>query len=410
MRPRTFILVILVFVLLAVAAVLIYINFLGNGGGGNGETSGETTTVETGEGQSGEGQVIEATPIPPTPAIRLESVVIARVDLPVGTRLTIDLMDIEQRPNTNIALQGGYHFTSLEELDGRITRVEIQKGDAILAPMVALQATDLATFGSDLSLYVDRGEVAVAFPVNEVSGAAFAMRPGDLVDVMMTARVIALDPDFKTALPNILEILDELDQAPGLFLPPIPQGRLEFIEEFNQIVHIVPKSDQSLAAGTSEEALGRAIPKRVTQLTIQQAEVLWIGTWQDRQQLEREQRAAAEAPVPADGGEAVAQPTPTPLPFRNQSEPFLDVVILSMQAQDAVALKWALERGLDIDLALRAQGDTQNFTTTSVNLFQIVEQEGILIPQLPDFDLHPRSDEIQQPSLPPVPGQSATGQ
>ena len=405
MRPRTFILVILVFVLLAVAAVLIYINFLGNGSGGN-STSGETTTVDTGEGQSGEGQVIEATPIPPTPAIRLETVVIARVDLPVGTRLTVDLMDIEQRPNTNIALQGGYHFTSLEELDGRITRVEIQKGDAILAPMVALQATDLTTFGSDLSLYIDRGEVAVAFPVNEVSGAAFAMRPGDLVDVMMTTRFIDLDPDFKTALPNILEILDELNQSSGLFLSPIPQGRLEFIEEFNQIVHIVP----NLTADVPVEELGRAIPKRETQLTIQQAEVLWIGTWQDRQQLEREQRAAAEAPAPAEGGEAVAQPTPTPLPFRNQSEPFLDVVILSMQAQDAVALKWALERGLDIDLALRAQGDTQNFTTTSVNLFQIVEQEGILIPQLPDYDLYPRADEVQQPSLPPVPGQSATGQ
>jgi hypothetical protein len=146
--------------------------------------------------------------------------------------------------------------------------------------------------------------------------------------------------------------------------------------------------------------LGRAIPKRVTQLTIQQAEVLWIGTWQDRQQLERDQAAAREE---AAGTEAL-EPTPTPLPARNLTEPFLDVVILSMQTQDAVALKWAFERGLDIDLALRAQGDTQSFTTTSVNLFQIVEQEGILMPQLPDFDLQPRADSLLPPSLPPVPG------
>jgi hypothetical protein len=266
--------------------------------------------------------------------------------------------------------------------------------------MIALQAIDLATFGSDLSLYVDRGEIAVAFPVNERSGAAFAMRPGDLVDVMMTARVIDLDPDFKTALPNFLEILDQLDLFPGLFFPPIPQGRLEFIEEFNQIIHIVPKSDESVSQGDSEEGLGRAIPKRVTQLTIQQAEVLWVGTWQDRQQLEREQAAARDEAVSAE----VPQPTPTPLPARNLSEPFLDVVILSMQTQDAIALKWAFERGLDIDLALRAQGDTQSFTTTSVNLFQIIEQEGLLMPQLPDFDLHPRADSLLPPTLPPAPG------
>ena len=391
MRPRTFILVILVFVLVAVAAVLIYVNFVGTNGDGNGEVTPVVTDEQPG---------IEATPIPPTPAIRLETVVIARVHLPVGTRLTADLLEVEQRPNTNIALQGSYHFSNIEDIVGTITRVDIQQGDAILAPMIALQAIDLATFGSDLSLYVDRGEVAVAFPVNERSGAAFAMRPGDLVDVMMTASVIDLDPEFKTALPNFLEILDQLDLFPGLFFPPIPQGRLEFIEEFNQIIHIVPKSEESISLGASDEGLGRAIPKRVTQLTIQQAEVLWIGTWQDRQQLEREQAAAQEE---AAGTEAI-EPTPTPLPARNLTEPFLDVVILSMQTQDAVALKWAFERGLDIDLALRAQGDTQSFTTTSVNLFQIVEQEGILMPQLPEFDLQPRADSLLPPSLPPVPG------
>jgi Flp pilus assembly protein CpaB len=393
MRPRTFILVILVFVLLAVAAVLVYINLTGDNGGDNGEIAGEVTPADTGEGQG-----VEATPIPPTPSIRLEAVVIARVDLPVGTRLTAELLELEQRPNTNIALQGGYHFSNVEDVVGTMTRVDIQKGDAVLAPMVALQAIDLTTFGSDLSLYVDRGEVAIAFPVNERSGAAFAMRPGDLVDVMMTASVISLDPEFKTALPNILEILDP-DPERGLFLQPIPQGRLEFIEEFNQIIHIVPKSDEDAAEG-SEEALGRAIPKRVTQLTIQQAEVLWVGTWQDRQQLEREQAAAQEEAANAE----TPLPTPTPLPDRNQSELFLDVVILSMQTQDAVALKWAFERGLDIDLALRAQGDTQSFATTSVNLFQIVEQEGLLAPQLPDFDLQPRADSLLPPTLPPAPG------
>ena len=98
--------------------------------------------------------------------------------------------------------------------------------------MLALDPTDLATSGSDLSLYVDQGNVAVAFPINQYSGAAFAMRPGDQVDVLMSLPVVELDPEFNTKLPNLTQRVDDLALAEGrdfLFAESL-EGRLEFIE------------------------------------------------------------------------------------------------------------------------------------------------------------------------------------
>jgi hypothetical protein len=132
----------------------------------------------------------------------------------------------------------------------------------------------------------------------------------------------------------------------------------------------------------------------VTQLTIQQAEVLWVGTWYNRQKLEHIAFGLAAANTPEGQPIELAS-----LPERFNLRP--DVVILSMPPQDALALKWAIERGVDIDLALRAQGDTQTFSTTSISLFQIVEQGGVVVPPPSDFDLFPAPAKVIIPTLPP---------
>ena len=430
MRPRTFILVILIVVVLAVIAVLLFVNRgILSGGDDQPNESAETTT------QEGEQQPLEPSPTP-TPAVFLQDVVIARLDLPVGTRLTEELLDVEQRPNTNIALQGAYTFTTTQSLIGQIIKVDIQRGDAILRPMLAVEASDLASFGSDISLYVDRGRVAVAFPlaafnkqdplpiellqgvdsaepekdpkvidrIAQEKGVAFAMRPGDFVDVMMTAEIVDIDPDFRTALPNLAERIAFVDGV-LMFLPSSAQGRLEFIPEINQVVEIVPEGGINAA--------GNSIPRRVTQLAIQQAEVVWVGSWFSREKLEALalENILNSAPAAAEGEEG--EPPPEEVegaepqvfveefpsaPTRINSRP--DVVILSMLPQDALALKWAIEHGMDIDLALRAQGDLQTFDTAGVSIFQVIEQGGIVIQPPEDFDLNPHPSLTGIPVLP----------
>ena len=434
MRPRTFILVILIVVVLAVLAVLFFIN-RSNGALGGGNDDQPTESAET-IPADGEQEPVEPLPTA-TPSVFLQTVVVARLDLPVGTRLTEKLLMVEERPNTNIALQGGYTFESMDELIGQIIKVDIQKSDAILRPMLAIEASDLASFGSDLSLYVDRGRVAVAFPLTafhdvdllpieiasgvspltpeedpqfldriaQEKGIAFAMRPGDMVDVMMTAQIVEIDPEFRTALPNLSERVIESELSEGFlfFFPQTFQGRLEFIPEINQVVQIIPSANSSVGLDV--------LPKRVTQLAIQQAEVLWVGTWFNRQELEgllvdaSLDAAAQEAQGAGEESDESTEQAVEPIVFEeppsvlSRLNPRPDVVILSMSPQDAIALKWAIERGIDIDLALRAQGDTQTFDTASVSLFQIIEQGGVAVPPPADFDLDPRPEAVSIPVL-----------
>ena len=136
------------------------------------------------------------------------------------------------------------------------------------------------------------------------------------------------------------------------------------------------------------------IPRRATQLTIQQARVVWVGTWRDPRIIEQQQAQLAAAA-------AAGTPVPTsPSAFERQ-ETMPDLVLLSMSAQDALVLKWAMDRGLSIDLALLSQGDTSAFFTTSVSFPQLVEQGGLTIPEPGEYDAEERADEVERPAVPP---------
>lgn len=401
MRPRTFILLILV---LLVAAVLVVVLVAGNSGGLAGLFGGGGN-AEAPAGETGDSTGVTAEPglPPPSPTPAFVDVVVARVQIPLGETITEELLEVQQRPVTNVALQGGYTFTDTTEVAGQISRVTIARGQEILAPMLALDPTDVANFGSDLSMYVPFGEVAVALPIDPFSGAALAMRPGDLVDVMMTLQIFEIDPTFRSRLPNVVRRVSELqlqNNNPFLF-PPIEEGRLEFVPEINQVAAIIPGGASDLSALTDPFAVpidmtvpgqsyepGEVIPKRVTQLTVQQAKVLFVGTWQDPRELERQQeaaQAAAEATAQAGGEGGVPAMTPTPIPSRLEDNP--DMIILSMSLQDALALKYARERSVRLDLVLRSPGDNTVFVTTSVSLPQIIEQGGLALPEQTDIDL-----------------------
>jgi Flp pilus assembly protein CpaB len=423
MRPRTFILLIAVLLVGALAVVLVIANNSDGGllarlGRGPAATNGPTQPVDDTGSESGLEPGIPA-PIP-TPEPGFQRIVVTKIDIPIGTRITEDLIEIKSRPDTNIAVQGGYTIEDPNEVIGKIARYDIAKGQEIIRDMLAINATDMGSLGSDLALYIDQGDVAVAFKIDQLSGAAYAVRPGDLVDMLMTLRLIEIDPEFRTALPNFVQrVIDPELRENGVFLVEdiTPQGRLEFIEEIGQVAEIIPSS--IFIEGQDFEP-GSPIPKRVTQLTIQQAEVLWVGTWKTPEEiLAAEQENIAQTapadPTLATNTEGTAPSVEEPKRCINTLTGELtvcpvvrrairpDVVILGMSSQDALALKYAMERGVEIDLALRAQGDLTNFVTTSVSLPQIVEQGGLTVPAPADFDLHPRPEDVVIPSLPAQP-------
>jgi Flp pilus assembly protein CpaB len=379
MRARVLLIILIVIALIGLAAVYA-VTQLDLGGFVDNLRNGETTVVVEGQsdGETTDDGEEPGLPIPTaTPAIRLVNVVTARVNIPVGYRILAEHVEIRSRPDDNIAVLAGVTFDDPQLVVGQIARTDISAGQEIIAPMVALNATDIGGIGSDLANFVQEGRVAIAFPINRYSGLGFAVRSGDLVDMLMSMELVEIDPDFHTALPNSAERIDQealLDGRSFLFAAST-QGRLELIPELNLVAEITPSSDEQIA-------------RRVTQLTIQQAEVVWVGTWIDTR------RADLARVADPEGGNEMGLDTV-------ERENFPDVIIMSMSAQDALVLKWSMDRGLDIDLALRAQGDNSVFTTSSVSLPQLVEQGGLTIPEPGEFDVEPRLDEVTIPSLPP---------
>ena len=392
MRPRTFILLILV--LLAAAALAIYFLVIRPDGGTEDAVlpGGDSEPAEVTE--SSQAEPGQPTPTP-TPAVQYESVVVAVGDIPVGDRIRSDLIAVESRPNTNVAVVAGVTFSDEEALVGQIAKTAISRGQEILRPMIALNPSDITALGSDLSLYVDQGKVAVAFPIDQFSGAAYSVRPGDLVDAFMSLTTVDLDQEFQTDLPNVAQRVNEtaFSQGQAFLFPPTAQGRLELIPNLNTVALIGPGEGKD------------PIPRRVTQLTMQQMEVIWVGSWRNPDRsMQQEFRSNAfnttdvVAIAEEQGANALAAVPSLLRPERNP-----DLVILSLTSQDALALKWALETGINIDLVLRSQGDSTVFVTSSVSLPQVFEQGVVVPPEPADLGLHPQIDEVPVPGVPPAP-------
>lgn len=385
MRSRVFILIILILVLIGAIALIFLANqrggFANLFGGGNGTIVDDV--IDGGDdGVPDDGDSIAQIPATPTAAPQFQEVVVSRLDIPVGTMIIDDYLEVEERPVTNIALLGGYTFTDTTALVGSIARVDIARGQEILTPMVTNDPSDVGTLGSDLGLNVPPGQVAIAYPIDEASAVSLGMRPGDLVDFLITTHVVEIDPEFRSELPNKVALVDQaalLDGRSFLF-PSFSQGRLEFVTELNQIAFIIPRN-------TSEQDLtSTRLPKLSTQLLVQQAEVLYVGQYQDPRQLERQQQAAQEAAIQSAGTDNPL-PTPTPLPPRLEETP--SVVIISVSLQDALALKWAREQAprVTLTMAMRSPTDNTVYVTNSVSLSQMIDQGVLSIPEPVDFDL-----------------------
>lgn len=391
MRRTT--LILLVLVLVAAAAAVIIVITRSNGG--------IFDTILPG-GEDAPAEVVEAPqaepgePLPtPTPSVQFDDVIVALGDMPVGSRIRSDLIAVEKRPSTNVGVVAGVTFSDPEAVVGQIAKTDISRGQEILRPMIALNPSDVASLGSDLSLFVDQGRVAVAFPIDQFSGAAYSVRPGDLVDAFMSLTMVDLDEEFQTDLPNVAQRVDEAAFSEGraFLFPPTAQGRLELLPNLNTVALIGP--------GEGKEP----IPRRVTQLTMQQMEVLWVGSWREPSDSMRQawrgsalNFANAAELVEEEGSQVLYN-----LPARLRPEREPDIVILSLTSQDALALKWALETGINIDLVLRSQGDNTQFVTTSVSLPQVFEQGVVVPPEPGDLGLHPQIDQVPVPQVPPVP-------
>ncbi len=172
-------------------------------------------------------------------------------------------------------------LTDPTKVVGKLAATPIVAGQLIVPNMVIDKKVEESRkgLGSDASYIVPKGRVAVSFPINQVSGVAGALREGDTVDLLVS--------------------YDVASTAPG--------------------------------------TAGGATKKQITQIALQNVEILRVGLW-----------------TVAVSGESA--------PREAQMITFL------VNRQDALVLKFLRETSTEVQLALRAAGDTETVATEPVIL------------------------------------------
>ncbi len=276
---------------------------------------------------------------------------------------------------------------------GKRARMDIARGVPITENMITDEAGDLLPVGSDASIAIPQGFTAIAMPMDRFSGVAFAIREGDQVDVLVSLLMIDLDTEFQSELPNegmflfssdgeLLNAVScrtvESNEAGELVCgaterPPII-GLLQFDDVSGQDYYVGPSGPQR--------------PRLVTQRLISSATVLGVGDFplEQAEQLVTVIAVAEEEGVGAPaGGQAQDGAAEQPV-----IEP-PDIITLIVTPQDALALNWAINGGLDLTLTLRSPNDpTPELDTDSVTLQFLIDNYDIAIPSKLPYGTEPR--------------------
>ncbi len=134
-------------------------------------------------------------------------VVVARVDMAIGTAVMPELLELASWPAASVPAGS---FSSHGELAGRVTRSRIIAGEPIVA-------SRLAPAGSrgGLPVLIADGMRAMSVAVNDIVGVAGFIQPGCRVDVIATVRGGNRQPVTKVILQNILVLAVAGDVEPG---------------------------------------------------------------------------------------------------------------------------------------------------------------------------------------------------
>jgi pilus assembly protein CpaB len=160
-----------------------------------------------------------------------------------------------------------------------------------------------------------------------------------------------------------------------------PIGRLDLDPTLGQPFYIVPSEAQR--------------PRAVSQMLIQNAMVLHVGTFALEEEEALEELAATQTDPAADqaaeDGE-IPPPEPAIVPP--------DVITLVVSPQDAVTLNYLMLNNARLSLAMRSADDNSTSETEAVTLQFLLDQYNIFVPAKQPYGLEPRIDQLVFPALP----------
>lgn len=322
----------------------------------------------------------------PTPEVRNVEVVTADQNILQGTQITEEMLGSITLPETQVVVD---LFTSKVDVVGQYAKYPLAQGILITSAMVTPAVENVNLAGSIWAPQIPQGMTAIAIPITRLSSAAYGIRDGDFVDILVSLLLVDVDSSYQSILPNYTAIVTGsgylLEQLPALTAAIVSggqsaaQGRTELDATLNEPLYIVPSESQR--------------PRMVTQMILKNVQILHVGTFP----------LLGEAMTQMATGQSETGATATPQPGQQVAATVVrpDMVTLMVTPQDAVMLKYLLDINASITLTLRNPNDQEtNAETEAATLQYLLSQYNIPVPAKLPYAVEPRTDTITPPELP----------
>jgi Flp pilus assembly protein CpaB len=304
----------------------------------------------------------------PTPEVSTYNIIFVAQDIPAGSTITSDSI-IEGPWPENYQLPG--LVTDQSAVVGKRARIDLRRGEPIFTSQVVETGAMVSAEGSLTALKISPGNVAIAVPMDRLSGVAYSVGNGDHIAIMATMMFLNLDEDFQTDMPD-KRILIYIDS----------EGKINYLEvEYGRPFVESPISDYPGMLGTYDVPIELQRPRMASAIIVQDAKVLNVGTYGAGAAVATSTVDTEEQPMAAA---SVVVSTP-------------DILIIEVSPQEALAINYVIRMHADLTYMLRATGDTTDITTPSMDLSRLMED--FYIDEPPNLDIGPYP-RIDQPYIP----------
>ncbi|MCJ7626299.1 MAG: SAF domain-containing protein [Anaerolineaceae bacterium] len=319
----------------------------------------------------------------PTPV--MYDIVVVVQPIKRGVAITEGMLGTVSYPQEDMV--EGLFYTDMGDVLGKRVKYDLDPGIPLTPSL--LSEGDV---GSLISFEIPPNMVGISIPLSSARYAvSYALRPGDHVDIIGTVKIVDLDQDFQTKLPNQVatifkNVMTDAGEG-GISILPIDYTlRVQGTSLLGRIYQDPSIPDEFFYVIPREEQR----PRYVSQTLVQNAIVLGVGEF-DLIEEEEAAAAAEETSVVAaapEGEEAAAAPPPPQPP---------QVITVAVPLQDAISLNFLILTEADINFVLRATGDEQIIDTQAVTLQFVMDQYDIPYPSKLPYGLEMRQPPVSLP-------------
>lgn len=339
---------------------------------------------------------VTSTPIStPQPTQELTQIVVAVQNITRGSVIPPTALELRPWPLEALPFN---HFKDIEEVAGGIARTDIYVEQPILTSLVVRSLQDLADVGSDAAAIIPPGKRLVAMPLDRFISVAYAIRPGDYIDIVAAFVFADVDEEFQSFLPNNINLLSTtVDNGVGLSVGSDVSGRFDTRRIPLAVTSGTPENLEIRTVNIDWPVVitpgGNRLIRMATHITIQDALVIGVGDFPLDGILFRP--LATPTPVPTAGPASNAQarqnvaPTATPVPPRP------DIIALAVTPQEAVIINHMLAMSIPYSFLLRSAGDRSRPETTPVTVQYILDTYGVSLPPRVNISLIPADESIR---------------